>query len=308
MFVGQSPQAMKIKKLIREVAKTEKNCFILGEIGTGKKLAAKEIHERSRQKNWPFIVLNCTSIGDTTTDADLFGEAREETFGIEPKIGRFEQARKGILYLENIQDLKPLYQELFLNILKDGHFPTADQKGFKDVAFRTIASSFDINIVKSERIRKDLLAQFNGFTIEIPPLRAHKEDIPLLFSHFLETYCIENQKEIPPIPADMFESIMDYDWSGNVRELRNTVRNLVCMSPEGSLSMEYLPFESKKHPYENLVGKELYDAIADVEKFLIKRALQRFAGNQTKAAKSLNVSEAALRYKMKGYGLSKISF
>ncbi len=81
----------------------------------------------------------------------------------------------------------------------------------------------------------------------------------------MEIYCAEYKKEIPPIPADIFESIMDYDWSGNVRELRNTVRNLVCMSSEVSLSMQYLPFESKKHPYENLVGKELYDAIADVE-------------------------------------------
>jgi len=305
MLVGQSPQAMKVKKLIREVAKTEENALILGEIGTGKKLAAKEIHVRSRQKNRPFIVLSCTSIGDTVTDGDLFGQKVEGPIGVERKIGLLEQAKKGILYMENIQDLKPEYQEKFFNILKERKFQSAEQKGFTEITFRTIAATTDKNIAKSEQVRKDLLALFDGFTIAIPPLRDRKQDIPFIFTHFLEEYCAENQKEVPPIPADLFESLMEYDWRGNVRELRNAVRNLVLMSPEGTLSAEYLPFETKKHPYENLVDKELYDAISDVEKYLIKRALQRFAGNQTKAAKALNISEAALRYKMKGYGLSK---
>jgi len=149
---------------------------------------------------------------------------------------------------------------------------------------------------------------FDRFAIFIQPLRERKQDIPLLFHHFLEMYCAQYQREIPPIPPNMFESLMEYDWRGNVRELRYAVRNLLLMSPEGALLPDYLPFETKKHPYEHLVGRELYDAIADVEKYLIKRALQRFTGVQTKAAKALNLSEAALRYKMKGYGLSKRIF
>jgi len=305
MFVGQSPQAMKIKKFIREVAKTDENALVIGEIGTGKKLIAQEIHLRSREKNKPFIVLNCTSIGDTMTDSDLFGQKTEGTAGVERKIGILEQARKGFLYMENIQDLKPEYQERFYNILKDRRFASADQKGFVEVTFRAIAATTDSEIAKNDKFRRDLLSLFDGFTMLITPLRDRKQDVPFLFTHFLEQYCAENQKEVPPIPADLFESLMEYDWRGNVREMKNAVRNLVLMSPEGTLSAEYLPFETKRHPYENLVDKELYDAISDVEKYLIKRALQRFAGNQTKAAKALNISEAALRYKMKGYGLSK---
>lgn len=305
MFVGQSPETMKIKKLIREVAKTEDNALIIGEIGTGKKLAAKEIHVRSHQKNKPFIVLNCTSLGDTVTDGDLLGSKVEGPSGVERKIGLLEQAKKGFLYMDNIQDLKPDYQEKLFNILKEKKFQSPDQKGFTEVTFRVIAASTDKTIGKNGHFRKDLLSLFDAFTIPIPPLRDRKQDIPFLFTHFLEEHCTENQRDVPPIPADLFESLMEYDWRGNVRELRNAVRNLVLMSPEGTLSAEYLPFETKKHPYENLVGKELYDAISDVEKYLIKSALQRFAGNQTKAAHALNISEAALRYKMKGYGLSK---
>jgi len=305
MFVGQSPQATKVKKFIREVAKTEENALIIGEIGSGKKLAAQEIHVRCKEKNRPFIVLNCTSVGDTITEADLYGQKVEGPGGVERKIGLLEQAKKGFLYLENIQDLKPEWQEKIFNILKERKFPSVDQKGFVEVTFRSVAASTDKDIAKSDRFRKDLLSLFDGFTIVIPPLRERKQDIPFLFAHFLEKFCSENQKDVAPIPADLFESLMEYDWRGNVRELKNAVRNLVLMSPEGTLSVEYLPFETKKHPYENLVERELYDAISDVERFLIKRALQRFAGNQTKAAKALNISEAALRYKMKGYGLSK---
>ncbi len=308
MFVGQSLQAMKVKKFIRDVAKTEGNALILGEIGTGKKLAAQEIHIRSRQKNRPFIVVNCTAVGDTITDADLFGGKIEGPRGVERKVGLFEQANKGILYLENVQDLKPAYQEKILTILKDRKFPRTDEKGSDKVSFRTFAATTDMAIAKNEKILKDFLTVFERFTIFIQPLRERKQDIPLLFHHFLELYCAQYQREIPPISPDMFESLMEYDWSGNVRELRYAVRNILLMSPEGTLSPDYFSFETKKHPYEHLVGRELYDAIADVERYLIKRALQRFTGNQTKASKALNVSEATLRYKMKGYGLSRRNF
>jgi DNA-binding NtrC family response regulator len=308
MLVGQSPQILKIKRMIRECAKTDDNVLIIGEVGTGKKLVAQEIHQRSKQKNKSFVTVNCTAIGDTITEMDLFGEVKEGSHSIERKIGLFEQAKKGTLYLENFDELMSDYQQKLFNILHEKRVKKAGDNEFSDVTFRIIATTTDKDITKLDSMRKDLLSLISKFTIHIPPLKERKQDIPSLFTSFLEQYCDEYNHEIPPVPADLFESLMEYEWSANVEELKNATRNLVLMSPEGQLSMQYLPFEYKKHPFEFLEGRELPDAMMEVERYLIKKALRRFAGNQTKASHALNVSEAALRYKMKKYDLSRKTF
>lgn len=308
MLIGQSPQIMATKRLIREIAKTDENCLIIGEIGSGKKFISEEIRKRSKQKNRPLVVLNCTAVGDTITEADLFGEKIEGPRGIERKLGLLEQAKRGIFYMDNVDDLQPEYQQKFVNILKEKKYNKAGEKIFTPVDFRVFAATTDTNITKKDNFRKDLLVLLNTFSINIPPLGKRKQDIPYLFTHFLEQYCEESDREVPPVPAEIFESLMEYDWLGNVSELQNTVRNLVLMSPEGRLSIEYLPFEIKKHPFEFLEGRDLPDAVHEVERYLIRKSLRRFAGNQTKAARSLNVSEAALRYKMKRYGMSKKAY
>ena len=307
MFVGQSPQSSRIKKLIREIAKTDDHVLLIGELGTGKKHAAMEMHKRSKQKNRPFVTLNCTAAGDTLLEGDIFGEISQGEMGVERKIGILEQANKGILYLENVQDLSDEFQQKLLNIIKEGRFQRLGETHFTPVFLRVFAATTHPELSETG-FRPDLLSLLSSFVIQIPPLNERKQDIPFLFTHFLKIYCEEYQREIPAVPAELFESMMEYDWRGNVSELKNAVRNLVLMSPEGTLSVEYLPFEVKRHPFESLVGKELPDALSEVEGYLIKRALHRFAGNQTKAAHALNVSEAALRYKMKKYGLTKKAF
>jgi len=299
---------MKTKRLIREIAKTDENALIVGEAGTGKKQVAYEIHQRSRQKNRPFVVLNCTAVGDTVTDADLFGQKIDGPRGIERKIGLVEQAKRGILYLENVDELKSEYQQKFYSILKERKFQKFDEKKLVDVDFRVIAASTDESLPKSDTFRRDFLSMLDKFVISIPPLRKRKQDIPYLFSNFLQQYCEEFNHAIPTVPAELFESLMEYEWRGNVQELQNAVRNLVLMSPEGELSIEYLPFEVKRHPFEFLEDRDLPEAVGEVEKYLIKKSLRKFAGNQTKAARVLRVSEAALRYKMKKYGLSRKAF
>ena len=308
MLIGQSPEMKTVKRLVREVAKTGDNALIIGEVGAGKKLTALEIHKRSREKNRPFVILNCTAVGDTITDEDLFGAKIDGPKGVERKIGIFEQAKRGILYLENVDELNPDHQLRFLNIFKERKFPKPGEKKFGEVDFRIIAGTTNDKIMEKKDFRTDLLTLLNSFVIHVPPLMKRKQDIPYLFTHFVEEFCEEFNHEVPPVPAEIFESLIEYDWRGNVIELRNTVRNLVLMSPEGELSIEYLPFEIKKHPFESLLGKDLPEAVSEVEKFLIRKSLRKFAGNQTKAARSLNVSEAALRYKMKKYGYSKKAY
>jgi len=308
MLIGQSPEIMKTKKMIREVAKTNENALIIGEVGSGRKHVAREIHHRSRLKNRPFIVLNCTAVGDTITDADLFGAKIEGSRGVERRIGLLEQAKRGILYLENVDELNPEFQQKFFNILKEKKFKKLDENVFINIDFRVIAASTDEQLPKKDALRRDLLTMLSGFTIRIPPLRKRNQDIPYLFTHFLEKYCEEFKREMPTVSAELFESLIEYEWHGNVQELKNAVRNLVIMSPEKELSIEYLPFEVKKHPFEFLGDRNLPEAVSEVEKWFIKKSLRRFAGNQTKAARALNVSEAALRYKMKKYGLSRKAF
>lgn len=308
MFIGQSPETSRIKKMIREAGKTNDPVLIAGETGSGKELAAREIHERSKQKNRPFVTLNCAAIGDTLDESDLFGATIEGPRGVERKIGLIEQAKKGIIYLENLQDLNEVYQQKFMNMISEKKYKQTSTQKILDFDVRIIAATTEMELGKNKSFRKDLLTALNGFTINIPPLRKRKQDIPYLFMHFLKEFCDEFKNEIPSVPSDLFESLMEYEWHGNITELKNAVKNLVLMSPEGSLSVEYLPFEVIKHPFEYLVGKDLPEAVSEVESYLIRKSLQRFAGNQTKAARALSVSEAALRYKMKKYGLSKKAF
>ena len=308
MIVGQSPEVTRIKKLIREISKINENCLIVGALGTGKCKIAEEIHSRSKQKSRPFIVLNCSAVGDTITDTDIFGATHEGDLGVERQIGLLEQAHKGILYLENVDTLPLDIQKRLINIYKEQKFKKEGSSKFTPVKLRMIAASTQETIAKPDSLTPEFYALFDGFIIPVPALAKRKQDIPVLFAHFLEYYCQENEKEMPAVPAELFENLMEYDWPGNVRELKNAVRNLVLMSPEGTLSPEFLPFEYKKHPFESLVGKELPVALGLVEDYLIRKSLQRFAGNQTKAANALNVSEAALRYKMKKHHLSKKAF
>lgn len=308
MLIGQSLQVMTAKKLIREIAKSEENALIVGENGTGKKHVAREIHHRSKQINRPFVILNCTAVGDTITEEELFGKKTEGARGIERKLGILEQAKRGILFLENVHELQPNFQLKFFNILKEKKFKRIDENNFIPVDFRVIASTTDDTLLKNDSFRKDLLSLFNAITIHLPALRDRKQDIPMLLTHFITQYCEEYNREIPPIAAELFESFIENQWHGNVLEMQNAIRNLVLMSPEGELSIEYLPFEVKRHPFEFLKDRDLPAAVSEVEKYVIKKSLRKFAGNQTKAAHSLNVSEAALRYKMKKYGLSRKAF
>jgi DNA-binding NtrC family response regulator len=308
MLHGQSPEIMTVKRMIREIAKTGNNALIIGEVGSGKERTAREIHNRSNQKNRPFIVLNCTAIGDTITESDLYGETVEGERGLERKIGILEQAKNGILYMNDVDELKPEFQQKFLNIIREKRFRRSGEETAVESDFRILSATEDENLVKNSSFRGDFLSMLNTFTIHVPPLRKRKQDIPTLFTHFLETFCEEFNREIPTVPSELFESMMEYEWRGNVQELETAVRNLVLMSPEGQLSIEYLPFEIKKHPFEFLDDRDLPEAVSEVEKYLIRKALQKFAGNQTKAAHALNVSEAALRYKMKKYGMSRKAY
>ncbi len=306
-FIGNSPEAKRINRAIKKFSKVDSNVLIFGETGTGKEFIARNLHAASSRKNRPFVVLNCSAIGHTIDRAELFGEEKEASNTIQRTIGILEKANRGILYLDNVNETSLDFQFELLQILKESKFRRLGGKENISLDIRVIAASEqDMEPeVDDGLFRKDLYYALKNLSFTVTPLRDRKQDIPELFIHFLKDYCQENNIDIPAVPAEIFESILEYDWKGNVRELKNCVENLIMMSPDGELSTEFLPFEIKRHPLDFLEVRNLKGVISEVETYLIKKALGKFAGNQVKAARLLGIPEATLRFKMKKYAIPK---
>ena len=306
-YIGTSPEAKRINRAIRRYSKSEGNVLIVGETGTGKEFTARQIHAQSSRKNRPFITVNCSALGYTIDKAELFGDESEEAGTIQRTIGLLEKANRGVLYLDNVCDLSPEFQFEVLQVIKEQKFRRIGGKENIKLDVRIISScDHDMEVaIEDSLFRKDLYYHLKALSVNLTPLKDRKQDIPELFVYFLKMYCEEQEKDIPAVPAEIFESILEYDWKGNIRELRNCVENLVMMSPEGELSPAFLPFEIKRHPLDFLEIKNLKGVISEVETYLIRKALTKFAGNQVKAARLLGIPEATLRFKMKKYEIPK---
>ncbi len=306
-IIGSSPEAKRLRRAVKKLAKIESNVLIVGETGTGKEYIARQIFSLSPHHNRAFVEINCSALGKTIDDKNLFGEEAEGTKAAKSAVGLLEQSNEGILFLDNIGDMSPEYQDEFLRIVREKRFKKLEGRDNVEIEMRVFSTSErDLTPdIESGKFRKDLYYLLNTLTLPIPPLRDRKQDIPEFFSFFLKKYCEEERRAEPGVQSEIFESILEYDWKGNVRELENTVRNLLMMSPEGELSPEFLPFRIKKHPLDFLEPRNLKAVISDIEIYLIKKALKKFGGNQVKAAKLLGVPEATLRFKMKKYAIPK---
>ncbi|MFQ5823113.1 MAG: sigma 54-interacting transcriptional regulator [bacterium] len=306
-IVGNSPESKRLNRAVKKFSKVDSNILIVGDTGTGKEFIARLIHKNSTRKNRPFLVLNCSALGYTIDKRDLFGEETEEAGTIKRTIGILEKANRGVLLLDNLYDSSSDFQFELIQVIREKKFRRIGGKENILLDIRMISTSNRdmTQDIESENFRKDLYYLLKTLTITIPPLKERKQDIPELFIYFLKKYCHENELEIPAVPAELFESILEYDWKGNIRELQNCVENLVMMSPSGELSTEFLPFEIKRHPLDFLEVKNLKGVISEVETYLIKKALGKFAGNQVKAARLLGIPEATLRFKMKKYAIPK---
>lgn len=306
-IVGSSPEAKRLRRAVKRLAKIDSSVLVIGETGTGKEFLARQIYLNSSRRNRAFVEINCSAIGKTIERRDIYGEDTEKDQAMMRTIGLLEKANRGILFLDNISEMDSTFQYEFLQILRDKKFRRIGGKENINLDVRIVATcdhdmSYD---VESGRFRKDLYFLTNTLLIQIPPIRERKQDIPEMFVYFLKKYCAENNKDVPSVSSDIFESILEYEWKGNVRELSNTVYNLVMMSPEGELSPDFLPFKIKRHPLDFLEPKNLKGIVSEVETHLIRKALQKFGGNQVKAARLLGIPEATLRFKMKKYAIPK---
>ncbi len=315
-IIGQSPKMLEVYSLLEKVAPTKTNILITGESGTGKELVAKAIHYNSPRRDKPFVTLNCGAIPESLIESELFGHMKGAfTDAISTKKGLFEVADEGTIFLDEISELPLMMQVKLLRVIQDKEFKRVGGTEDIRVDVRIIsATNKDLEeAVREKRFREDLFYRLNVIQIKLPPLRERKEDIPLLAHHFLKKYSEELGKSITRISPEALQFLMNYDFPGNVRELQNIIERAVALETGSELSLQNLSsylenqLPAKRSPFEIELpeeGIDLEKVVADLEKMLLLKALDRAKGVKKKAAELLNINFRSMRYRLEKYGLN----
>jgi DNA-binding NtrC family response regulator len=331
-IVADSPKMIELMNFVRKVAASEATTILIqGESGTGKDLIAKAIHYESARQERPFVAINCSAIPETLMEAELFGHEKGAfTDAKVMKKGLFEVADGGTLFLDEIGELSPLLQAKLLRVLEDQVIRRIGGVRDMQVNVRVIAASNrDLEkAVREGQFRQDLYYRLAIIAIFIPPLREHKEDILPLVTFFIERYNQRFRKSVKGITEETKRLLMESPWPGNIRELRNSIERAMILEDEPLLRPAYLPFavnqaksgvtafeHSAAHDDgQNLPGgrslPRLYipeggTSLEEVERAMVEIAMRQANNNQTHAAKLLDISRDALRYKLKKFGLGQ---
>ncbi len=311
---GTSPEICEVLHLAGEVAKTETTVLVTGESGTGKELLSRAIHVNSQRADGPFLPINCAAIPPSLLETELFGhEANAFTGAEKRKKGKFELAAGGTLFLDEIGDMGLELQAKLLRILESKRFFRLGGTRWVDTDVRIIsATNQDLRkLVADGRFREDLFYRLNVFPIHMPPLREHKEDIPLLCDYFLREFSCSLGRRRPKISAKALEMLKHHSWQGNVRELRNVIERAMILCKGGSITTGHLLLQENNPQFDPadldrltsllLDGKGIH--LEDLEKRLLRRALQVSGENVSKAARLLGLSRPTLRYRLEKYGI-----
>lgn len=306
-MVGTSNAIKQIYRLIEQVADSNATVLIRGESGTGKDLVAHAIHYNSSRANKPFVKVNCTALPETLLESELFGHEKGAFTGAtERKIGRFEKASGGTIFLDEIGDFSMNLQVKLLRIIQFKEFERVGGTDTIKANVRIIVAT-NKNLeeqIKDKLFREDLYYRINVFPIFLPPLRERKDDIMLLADYFLEQFARENNKRITRISTPAIEMLTSYHWPGNVRELENCVERAVLLCNDDVIRSEHLPPSLQMiKKSESSSGRSLTEIIENKEKELIIDALKKCSGQQRKASTELGLTERILGYKIKKYGI-----
>jgi len=309
-ITGKSQKAQKVYKFIKKVSDRPTPVLILGESGTGKELVAREIHENSNRRNFPFVAVNCAALAEGVLESELFGHERGAFTGAHAqKKGRFEIADKGTLFLDEIGDLPLNTQVKLLRFLQEKSFERVGGTNTLKVDARIIAATNkDLKeAIKNKSFREDLFYRLNVITITLPPLRERREDIPELIDHFWSRYTKELHKDMAITP-EVKDILYSYDWPGNIRELENAIERIIVLSEDKVVSIDDLPMELREG-ISDIIPKALPDNIGFTERVeyferdIIKQALEKCSYNQIKTSERLKLNRGTLQYKMKKYNL-----
>jgi two-component system NtrC family response regulator len=287
--------------------------LILGESGTGKELIARAIHYSSPRADRPLVKVNCAALPENLLESELFGHEKGAFTGaVTRRVGRFEQADQGTIFLDEIGDLSPSLQSKLLRVLQEKEFERVGSGQTLKVDVRVVAAT-NRNLeeaIQKGTFREDLYYRLNVVTVFLPPLRERKEDIPPLIDHFLRKYSRENQKSMVSLSKEARDLLLNYNYPGNIRELENIVERAVVLSRGDTIMTQDLPLNLREGKVEGLMkqagkGRSLPETLEEIERLRITQALENSHGVQTKAAEELGISERVLRYKMKKYGIGE---
>jgi DNA-binding NtrC family response regulator len=303
-MIGVSPEMQQVFANIEKVASTEANILILGENGTGKELVARALHRRSHRENEVFISVDMGAIAESLFESELFGHMKGAfTDAKEARPGRFELASGGTLFLDEIGNLSMAMQAKLLSVLEARNVTRLGSNIARDIDIRLIcATNMPIyDMVARNEFRQDLLYRINTVEIQLPPLRDRREDIPLLADHFLRIFSKKYQKGIKGVNAAALKKLERYHWPGNIRELIHTLERAVILAETHMLQPGDFLFPEMENEVEGVV-LDNYNLEA-VEKAVIRKALKKYAGNVSHAAKELGLTRTSLYRRMEKYGL-----
>ena len=320
--MGHSAALRHVLQQVELVAPTEATVLLSGETGTGKEVIAHAIHSHSRRRQHPFVKLNCAAIPAGLLESELFGHEKGAFTGaIAPRIGRFELAHRGTMFLDEIGDLSLELQPKLLRVLQERAFERLGSTRTVQTDARLIAATnADLaQLVAEKHFRSDLYYRLNVFPIVIPPLRERREDIPLLVRYFVHTYARRMHKRIETIPPTAMTAMTEYHWPGNVRELEHFIERAVILSPGPALQPPLAELSPPRPAAAEVaatsaVGTPTYGALAPiavtgldaVERDAIVTAILTYHGNLTQVARALRIAKSTLYLKIERYALDHV--
>ncbi|MFI5176970.1 MAG: sigma-54 interaction domain-containing protein [Vicinamibacterales bacterium] len=295
MLVGRSVVMQDLRARVARVAQTNFTVLIEGESGAGKELVAHELHMRSPRARGPFVAVNCAALVETLIEAELFGIEERTATGVRGRRGKFEQAHQGTLFLDEVADLAPLAQAKLLRVLQDLSIERVGGQHARQVDIRVIAATNRslAALVQAGRFRPDLFYRLAGVEVQVPPLRARRNDIPLLVEHFVGRH---RRTRVVSLSIAAVEALVGYDWPGNVRQLGRVLERAIALAPGPLIEINDLPPEISNE-YHELVceapGRD--DTLRAWSSRYVRRVLERCNGNKRRACDVLDISYHTLQ-------------
>ena len=311
-LIGQSPSMLQMFDIIRQVAPTRASVLITGETGTGKELVAHALHNLSPRKAGPFVAVHAAALPTTLLESELFGHEKGAFTGaVERRAGRFEMADGGTIFLDEVGELEPAMQVKLLRVLEERRFERVGGNKTIEVDVRLVAATNrDLKKMVAEgKFRDDLFYRLSVVTVNLPPLRERRDDVPLLVTAFNRQYSEENNTPVRDITQETINLLMAYDWPGNVRELRNAVEQMVVLARGERLTVRDIPAAIRSGAdltKISVVRPGVTMTVEEAERQLIIQALKDTEGNRTKAAEKIGMSRRTLHRKLKEYHLESL--
>jgi len=305
-MVGKSPAMRKVIDLVQQVAPTKASVLITGESGVGKELVADAVHKLSGRKDNPFIKVHCAALSESLLESELFGHEKGSFTGaLNRKRGRFELAHTGTIFLDEIGEINPGVQIKILRVLQERSFERVGGEQTVEVDVRIVAATNrDLKTEIAEgRFREDLYYRLNVVNIHIPPLRERRDDIPLLAAHYLNQCAAENGKTIEGMDNKARACLYNYNWPGNIRELRNTMESAVVMCRSGIIGADDLPPHIADSHDEGHIRLPMGTTLAEAEREMIRATLLSEKGNKSRAADILGIGRKTLHRKLEEYNI-----